>query len=249
MPPKRLLLVALSVLLLSVPAGAQDLALSIERGLVTVRAKDARLEVLLRQWSEITGLVVVSRGDISGIRLTLELTGVSEREALAILLRDANGYVVGETRDPSTGLPALARLVVVGQATSTGVAGPAFRASTPPSQTAREQVPLGLGEDDAAVQAEDQIERPEPGLAQGGDGAGVAEPDVAMPLAPTSDAQPATSAAKGFGSTATAERPGMITAAPESASPPMSSEEILRRSQLPKGVPQVFEAGASSATP
>lgn len=250
MPAKRLILSALCTVLLSAPAAAQEFELSVERGLVTVRANDARLDDLLRRWSEITGLAVVSKGDISGIRLTLELSSVPERQALDLILRGVAGYVIGELRDPSTGLGAIATLIVVGQGTTPGQVAPTFlRQPGPSGQIGREPELVDGGEDAVVLQAVDHPEPAEPGFTQAADQSGVANPEVAMPGVATSGAQATPSATKPFGNAATAERPGTIVAVPESVSPPMSSEEILRRSQSPTGVPQIVGTGAQSPTP
>jgi hypothetical protein len=105
-------------------ASSQSLTLHIEKGLVTLEAENVTVDEVLTRWSRITRLNVVSKtGTGSDIPLSLHLSGVPEREAMALLLKGLSGYIMGERIDPVTGLPTIDRLLILTQ--SAGLA-PAF---------------------------------------------------------------------------------------------------------------------------
>jgi hypothetical protein len=112
-------------------ASAQSLALRIENGLVTLDASNVTVDEILARWTAVTGLSVVSKSGIgSEVPVTLQLSGVSEREALQTVLRDLSGYIMGERRDPRTGAVTIDRLLILpssaaqGPATATAAAAP-----------------------------------------------------------------------------------------------------------------------------
>ena len=96
-------LAAVAALMSGLPAGAeaQSLTLTIDKGLVTMDAEDVTVDEVLARWSRITRLNVVSKtGTGSNIPISLHLSGVPEREAMALLLkgRAAISWVNGATR-------------------------------------------------------------------------------------------------------------------------------------------------------
>ena len=114
----KVLLVSMATLcLLAVPshsATAQSLSLRLEGGTVTLHATNVTVDEILARWSKTTGLTVVSQnGHGSDIPVTLDLTGVPERDALRLILRDLSGYIMGEKRDPLTGAVRIDRLVIL----------------------------------------------------------------------------------------------------------------------------------------
>jgi hypothetical protein len=140
----RLILVSSAVLgLLAGDAAAQKLSLRIEQGVVTLDAENVTVDEVLARWSQATGLNVVSKsGQGSDIPVSLRLDGVPEREALRMVLRDLSGYIMGERRDPRTGVVTIDRLMILpqsaAQASPGAVAAPrraparAVTALTPP---------------------------------------------------------------------------------------------------------------------
>ena len=97
-------------------ASAQSLALRIEKGLVTIDATNVTVDEILARWTAATGLNVVSKSGVgSDVPVTVRLSGVSEREALQTVLRDMSGYIMGERRDPLTGLVTIDRLLILPQ--------------------------------------------------------------------------------------------------------------------------------------
>jgi hypothetical protein len=109
-------------------ATAQSLTLRIDNGLVTLEATNVTVDEILARWTSVTGLSVVSKsGAGSDAPVTLRLSGVSEREALQTILRDLSGYIMGERRDPQTGLVSVDRLLILPQSGSQAPATPASR--------------------------------------------------------------------------------------------------------------------------
>jgi len=107
-------LATLCFLALSHTATAQTLSLRLDGGAVTLEAANVTVDEILARWSETTGLTVVSQnGHGSDVPVTLHLSGVSEREALGLVLRDLSGYIMGERQDPQTGAIRIDRLVIL----------------------------------------------------------------------------------------------------------------------------------------
>src|SRR5687767_6651553 len=112
----RTILAFLAVLgpLVAGDAAAQKLSLRIDKGLVTLDAENVTVDEVLARWIDTTGLNVVSKNGVgSDVPVSLHLEGVPEREALAALLRDLSGYIMGERRDPHTGVVRIDRLVIL----------------------------------------------------------------------------------------------------------------------------------------
>lgn len=114
----KVLLVSLATLSLlaglSHSATAQSLSLRLDGGAVTLHAANVTVDEILARWSKTTGLTVVSQnGHGSDIPVTLDLSGVPERDALRLVLRDLSGYIMGEKRDPLTGAVRIDRLVIL----------------------------------------------------------------------------------------------------------------------------------------
>ena len=102
-------------LLIGVPAAAQAPTVSIQfqNGYVSLQARNAPLRTILNEWAR-TGRTTIVNGDrVAGAPLTLELTNVPEREALATLLRSVAGYIVGARQVASTGPSAFDRIMIV----------------------------------------------------------------------------------------------------------------------------------------
>jgi hypothetical protein len=76
------------------PADAQFLYLTLDPGRVMLYAQDVSLQQVLERWSLAGGATVVNADKAADIPMNLQITGVSEREALAILLRRVGGYLL-----------------------------------------------------------------------------------------------------------------------------------------------------------
>jgi hypothetical protein len=112
----RTTLVASAVLglLATGDAAAQKLSLRIDQGVVTLEAENVTIDEILARWTGLTGLNVVSKnGEGSDIPVTLRFSAVPEREAMTTLLRGLSGYIMGERRDPRTGIVTIDRLMIL----------------------------------------------------------------------------------------------------------------------------------------
>jgi len=74
------------------PARA-EVQLRIENGLVSLKATNATVREILAEWGRVGNTKIVNGERMPGGPVTLELTGVSEEDALEIILRSAAGYV------------------------------------------------------------------------------------------------------------------------------------------------------------
>ncbi len=75
------------------PASAGELKLSMQDGRVTIYADNVPLRQILQEWARIGQAKIVNAEKLIGPNVTLLLVNVSEREALDVILRSANGYI------------------------------------------------------------------------------------------------------------------------------------------------------------
>src|SRR6187402_1384165 len=103
-------------LLAASDTAAQKLSLHIDGGLVTLEADNVTVDEVLARWVDTTGLNLISKSGLgSDIPVSLHLEAVPERQALAMVLRDLSGYIMGERRDPLTGIVTIDRLMILPQ--------------------------------------------------------------------------------------------------------------------------------------
>jgi hypothetical protein len=107
----------------------QSVRLEFNDGLVTLSARDAPLRAILAEWARLGGATVVNGDRVAGQPVTLELTGVPERQALDVLLRGVSGYMIAPRRAGSSGVSMFDRILIL--PTSTPPANP------PPAVAAR----------------------------------------------------------------------------------------------------------------
>jgi hypothetical protein len=135
-------LVACAVMLaLAAPGSvaAGEVRLSITDGRVALVARDATLREILIEWERVGGTRIVNRDRVPGTRLTLELTGVTEEQALSTLLRPMAGYLASRRLGPEGGASAFSRIIVM-----PALATPAAPVAAAPAQAAG-QVPTAGG--------------------------------------------------------------------------------------------------------
>ena len=85
-------LVAAAVVSWAAPAGA-DVQLSIENGQVSLKATNATVRDILAEWARVGQTRIINGERMPGGPITIELNGISEEQALEIILRSAAGYV------------------------------------------------------------------------------------------------------------------------------------------------------------
>jgi hypothetical protein len=91
----------------------QDIEIRFNSGNVTLVARDAPLKAVLEEWSRVGQTRILNIEDLSGEPTTLELANVAEEQALAVLLRDTGGFVVGPRRETRTPMSAFGMIVLV----------------------------------------------------------------------------------------------------------------------------------------
>jgi hypothetical protein len=86
-------------------AAPQSVQLTIQDGRVWLVAYDATASQILAEWARV-GQTAITNGDrLPGARMTLELAGIPERQALDLVLRSASGFVA-TTRPDATPIEA-----------------------------------------------------------------------------------------------------------------------------------------------
>jgi hypothetical protein len=209
-------------------AAAQKLALQIEQGMVTLEAENVTVDEVLARWSQTTGLNVVSKsGQGSDIPVSLHLDKVPEPEALRMLLRDLSGYIMGERRDPLTGLVTIDRLMILPQSAAVQ---PATAAAPPRGLqpfTRRPPAP-------AFIEPSVVPEAPQS-----------AESDTPVELAP----QPSTASTSPFGNSRGAARPGDMTPPLPVVAPPPQVPPSRTSDGPPVPPPSDDGLDSSAATP
>ena len=113
---RRLVVPALAALFTASAATAQSPGVSIQfhdSGTVTVHATNAPLRTILQEWARSGRTTFVNAERVTGGPMTIELTNVSERDALATLLRGTSGYMVGARAVATIGTSSYDRIVLL----------------------------------------------------------------------------------------------------------------------------------------
>ena len=90
---RRILLTFALLLVVSLPASAQQLKLSFRDGRVSLDATSVPLKTILNEWARLGGTKVIGSERSAGSPLTLKLENVPEAQALEIVLRSVAGYM------------------------------------------------------------------------------------------------------------------------------------------------------------
>lgn len=116
---------------MAVPARAAELKLEFHAGRVNLIARDVSVRQILAEWAKVGGTQIVNMDRVSAAPLTLQLEGVSERQALEAILRSAAGYLAAPRRPDHPGSSIYDRILVMA-------------VSTPPAASARPAPPPGF---------------------------------------------------------------------------------------------------------
>ena len=95
---RRILLTFSLLLVVSLPASAQQLKLSFRDGRVSLDATSVPVRTILNEWAKLGGTKVIGSERITGSPLTLKLENVPEAQALEIVLRSVAGYMAAPRR-------------------------------------------------------------------------------------------------------------------------------------------------------
>ena len=223
------------VLAAAVTAQAQTVKVEFLMGKVNVDAQNVSVRTIINEWARIGGTRIVNPERLSGTPITLQLTGMPERQALDILLRDVGGYMLGPRQaELVPGVSAFDRLMVV-----TATAGPAPRPAPAGVNQAQRPLPQnpqfrrpGATAPPEPENESDSINEPQPDEpAQAGPPNRQNIRPAVMPAAPQPEppapAAPPPTPTPGnpFGVQGGASRPGVITPVPQPAQPPRSPND------------------------
>jgi hypothetical protein len=206
------LVVAFAVLP-TVGAGAQEIALSLNQGRVSLVARDASVGEVLAEWARLGDTLVLNADKLANERITLTLEQVPEARALETLLRAATGYVAAPRPAGASGASRFDRILIFVSESAPARAS-AAPAPNPPPMT--RQVPST-----SAI-------RP-PGIQPAGTPPGLQTPQAVPPALPLAPPVPAPAPMQGNpflrppspnGETPqTAPRPGIIMPSPQTPPP------------------------------
>ena len=131
----RVLAAAVLFTVLAAPAGAQGVKLQFNAGQVSLSAQNAPVRAILQEWARLGGATIINGDRVAGPPVTLELTGVPERQALDVVLRSVAGYIVAPRRAGSQGASAFDRIMILPTSVAPRAPAPA------PAAAARGPVP------------------------------------------------------------------------------------------------------------
>jgi hypothetical protein len=98
---------------LASPGQAQGVKRQFNAGEVTLSAQNAPVRAILQEWARLGGATIVNADRVAGPPVTLELTGVPERQALDVVLRSVAGYIVAPRPQGSAGASAFDRILIL----------------------------------------------------------------------------------------------------------------------------------------
>jgi hypothetical protein len=96
----------------AVPASAGELKLSMQDGRVTILADNVPLRQILQEWARVGQTQVVNADKLSNQLVSLQLVNATEREALDVLLRSANGYIAAPRATALAGAATFDRVTI-----------------------------------------------------------------------------------------------------------------------------------------
>ena len=183
----RVLAAAVLFTVLAAPAGAQNVKLQFNAGQVSLSAQNAPIRAILQEWARLGGATIVNGDRVAGPPVTLELTGVSERQALDVVLRSVAGYIVAPRRAGSQGASTFERIMILPTSVAPRTPAPApAAAARGPITRPGVVTPLPEPADnvvETGVEAGDPLEDPSQ-LIQGRDPRVVRPPFVMRPPGP-----------------------------------------------------------------
>src|SRR5262245_19905248 len=103
---------ALTLALTAWPAAA-EIQLTINGGRVSLSAQNATVSQILAEWAKVGQTKIVNGERVPGGPVTLQLTDVSEAEALEVLLRPLSGYMAAPRAVEVANLSRFDRIVVM----------------------------------------------------------------------------------------------------------------------------------------
>jgi hypothetical protein len=135
----------LLVLVISAPAHADELKLSIQDGRVTLIAENVPVRQILAEWARIGQSNIVNAEKLTGPPVTLHIVDVPERQALDILLRSAAGFVVASRQVPVANASQYDRILILAQSRAPAAPPPAAMVPQQRPQPFPQQPPPDVG--------------------------------------------------------------------------------------------------------
>lgn len=111
-------------------ASAQTVSLEFTGGRVNLVAENAPVRTILAEWERLGGTRIVNRERIAGAPVTLDLSGVTEIQALEVLLRNVSGYVM-TPRQGGSGASTIGGILILPTSSAPIAPPPAAASSTP----------------------------------------------------------------------------------------------------------------------
>lgn len=113
---------------------AQAVRLEFHDGKVNLTTQNASVRTILNEWARLGGTQVVNADRVSGAPITLQLTDVTETQALDIILRGAAGYIAGQRTPaaPAGTRSSLDRIMIVPTAGTASVVAARAGVTPPP---------------------------------------------------------------------------------------------------------------------
>jgi hypothetical protein len=220
----------LAVVFGSAQTARADVQLSIRDGKVTLIASGATLREILGEWQRVGQTRIINLDQVTSAPLTLQLDGVSESQALAVLLRSVNGYVAAPRAERQPDASRFDRIMIMPGTSQPRVASMAPAPFTPPPAPAVVEQPIFQQAPDVENPDAERPVRTVPPPASRGPVFGVfprpqAEPAAApaRPMTPSPTTPRPTSPATGTpaaGTPAGVAVPGMLVPAPPTGQEP-----------------------------
>jgi hypothetical protein len=110
-------------------AASADVRMTMQNGRVSIVAKDATVRQILTEWARVGQTKIVNVERIPGGPITIELTNVSEAQALDVLLRALSGYITALRPVEANNLSQFDRIIIMPTVASVR---PAPSSSPPP---------------------------------------------------------------------------------------------------------------------
>ena len=108
-----------------------EVRLTMQDGRVSLTAKDATLRQILAEWARVGQTRIVNGDRVPGGPVTLQLTNVSEEQALDTLLRSLTGYVAAPRPTMAANVSRFDRIVVMPTIAAAAVPAAAATGPTP----------------------------------------------------------------------------------------------------------------------
>ena len=139
------------LLTVAAPSTAQNVTLEFADGRVTLVARNVPTPAILAEWARLGGTRFVGADRIAGPPVTLELSGVSERQALEVLLRGVAGYLITARDTAGAGASFVDRVMILptssplrpGSAAATFASPPLPQFVSPEDDPTERPVPTG----------------------------------------------------------------------------------------------------------